>query len=169
MTDRRAPRAVYPGTFDPFTNGHLDVVERAAAIFDHLIVGVAAHSDKTPTFSLEERVDMAAAACEHLPNVTVKPFYGLVVDFARENGAKVLVKGLRAVTDFEREMQMALMNRSLAPDMDTVLLVTDTKYAFLSAGLIKEICMLGGDVSAYVPEAVLPKLLARLCPGRDNR
>ena len=168
MGDSRPTKAVYPGTFDPFTRGHLDIAERASKLFDELIVAVAASVDKRPIFSLQERVEMAQQACAHLPNVTVMPFEGLVVEFAREQGANVLVKGLRAVTDFEREMQMAMMNRSLAPELDTVLLVTDTKYAFLSAGLVKEVCRLGGDVSEYVPGAVLPRLIARLRPGRDN-
>jgi pantetheine-phosphate adenylyltransferase len=162
-------RALYPGTFDPFTNGHLDIAQRAAAIFDELVIGVASDSGKDTLFPLEERVEMVRDACRHLPTVRVESFQGLVVAFASSIGARVLVKGLRAVTDFEREMQMAMMNRSLAPDLDTVFLVADTMYTFLSSGLVKEVCMLGGDVSAYVPETVLPRIVARLQPGRDQR
>ena len=159
--------AIYPGTFDPFTKGHLDVAERAARLFERVIVAVAAHSDKKPVFSVDERVEMAREACAHLPTVTVEPFYGLVVEFAREKGARAIVKGLRAISDFDREVQMALMNRSLAPEVDTILLVTDSRYAFLSSSLVKEICALGGDVSAYVPAPVLRRLEERLRTGRD--
>jgi len=159
---------VYPGTFDPFTNGHLDIAERAAAIFEELLVAVSADSGKQPMFSLDERVEMAREACGHLANVQVAPFDGLIVDFARSRGARALVKGLRTATDFEREMQMAMMNRSLAPGLDTLLLLADSRYAFLSSGLVREVCGLGGDVSAYVPESVLPRLVGRLQPGRDR-
>ncbi len=160
--------AIYPGTFDPFTRGHLDVAERAAKLFERVVVAVAAHSDKNPVFSVEERVEMAREACAHLRTVTVEPFYGLVVEFARQKGARAIVKGLRAISDFDREMQMALMNRSLAPEIDTVLLVTDSRYAFLSSSLVKEICALGGDVSEYVPAPVLRRLEQRLRNGRDR-
>ncbi|MBC7288684.1 MAG: pantetheine-phosphate adenylyltransferase [Armatimonadetes bacterium] len=163
----RPSLAIYPGTFDPFTYGHLDVAERAARLFESLIIAVSSYSGKSPLFTVEERVEMAAEACAHLPNVRVEPFFGLVVDFARQKGARAIVKGLRAVSDFEREMQMALMNRSLAPEVDTLLLVTDYRYAFLSSSLIKEICSLGGDVSAYVPAPVLRRLEQKLQTGRD--
>ncbi len=158
---------MYPGTFDPFTNGHLDIAERAAAVFDEIIIAVATDNRKNPLFSIEERVEMAREACRHLPNVCVEPYSGLTVDFALRAGVACLVKGIRAVTDFEYEMQMAMMNRSLSPGLDTVIMVTDARYAFLSSGLIKEVCSLGGDVSAYVPATVLPQLVARLQLGRD--
>jgi pantetheine-phosphate adenylyltransferase len=161
-------RALYPGTFDPFTLGHLDITQRAAALFDEVVVAVAEAQAKQPLFSLAERVAMAREACAHLPNVRVRGFEGLVVEVARQEGACALVKGLRAVSDFDREMQMALINRSLAPEIDTVLLVTAQELAFLSSSLVKEICSLGGDVSAYVPAAVLPRLRARLQSGRDG-
>lgn len=168
MASRSSSRAVYPGTFDPFTNGHLDIAERAVAIFEELVIAVSADSGKQTAFSLEERVEMAREACAHLGRVQVAPFEGLIVEFARSRGAGVLVKGLRTATDFEREMQMAMMNRSLAPDLDTLLLPADSRYAFLSAGLVREVCGLGGNVSAYVPESVLPRLVGRLQPGRDR-
>ena len=161
-------KAVYPGTFDPFTNGHLDVVRRAARIFDELVVAVAEDSGKNPLFSLEERVEMAREACAGIENVVVEGFSGLVVDFARRVGARCLVKGMRAVSDFEREMQMAMMNRSLAPEIDTVFLVTDARYAFLSSSLVKEVCSLGGDVSPYVPRCVLHRLVERLGQRRES-
>ncbi|MCD6351572.1 MAG: pantetheine-phosphate adenylyltransferase [Armatimonadetes bacterium] len=161
-------RAIYPGTFDPFTLGHLDIARRAGELFDELVVAVAADSGKQTLFSLDERVEMAAEACREVKNARVLPFDGLVVEFARQQGAIALVKGLRAVADFEREMQMAMMNRTLAPELDTLLLVADTRYAFLSSGLVKEVCTLGGDVSAYVPPSVLPRLVARLHPGRER-
>ncbi|MCX7598488.1 MAG: pantetheine-phosphate adenylyltransferase [Armatimonadetes bacterium] len=167
MCEKSVLRAVYPGTFDPFTMGHLDVARRAAAIFDELIVAVCADSGKQLLFDLSERVQMAAAACAGLENVIVEGFHGLVVDFARARGARVLVKGLRASSDFERERQQAMMNRQLAPDIETLVLLTDPAYAFLSSSLIKEVCGLGGDVSAYVPDVVLEPLLRRLRSGRD--
>lgn len=167
MREKSPLRAVYPGTFDPFTMGHLDVARRAAAVFDELIVAVCANSGKQSLFDLSERVEMAAAACADLRNVTVESFDGLVVEFARARGARVLVKGLRAGSDFERERQQAMMNRQLAPDIETLVILTDPAYAFLSSSLIKEVCGLGGDVSAYVPEIVLQRLLGRLRSGRD--
>lgn len=169
MCEKPPLRAVYPGTFDPFTIGHLDVARRAAAVFDELIVAVCADSGKQLLFDLAERVEMATAACADLQNVTVESFDGLVVEFARARGAKVLVKGLRAGSDFERERQQAMMNRKLAPDIETVLILTDPAYAFLSSSLVKEVCGLGGDVSAYVPDVVLPRLLRRLRSGRDHK
>jgi pantetheine-phosphate adenylyltransferase len=168
VCDREGIKAVYPGTFDPFTMGHLDVARRAARMFGELVVGVAEDSGKHPLFSLEERVEMVKEACADLENVSATGFDGLVVDLARASGATVIVKGLRAVSDFEREVQMALMNRHLAPRMDTVLVVTDTEYAFLSSSLVKEVCSMGGDVGEYVPPKVLPRLLDRLRLGRDT-
>jgi pantetheine-phosphate adenylyltransferase len=168
MCEKAPLRAIYPGTFDPFTLGHLDIARRAAAIFDELIVAVSADTSKALLFSLSERVEMAAAACADLANVTVEGFRGLVVDFARSRGARVLVKGLRGGSDFERERQQAMMNRQLAPELDTLVLLTDPAYAFLSSSLIKEVCALGGDVSGYVPAAVLPRLIGRLRSGRDT-
>lgn len=169
MSEKAPLRAVYPGTFDPFTMGHLDIARRAAALFDELIVAVCADAGKALLFSLAERVEMAAAACADLSNVKVEGFEGLVVEFARSRGARVLVKGLRGEADFERERQQAMMNRKLAPELDTLVLLTDPAYSFLSSSLVKEVCALGGDVSAYVPAAVLPRLIGRLRSGRDPK
>ncbi|MFA4030259.1 MAG: hypothetical protein GDYSWBUE_001901 [Candidatus Fervidibacterota bacterium] len=155
-------RAVYPGTFDPITNGHLDVIERAARIFDELIVAVATNPAKQPLFSLEERALMVREACAHLPNVSVETFNGLLVEFARSIGAKVIVKGLRAISDFDYEFQMASMNRKLAPDIETVFIMTSLEYAYLSSSLIKEVAMLGGCIEGLVPPPVLPRLREKL-------
>ncbi len=168
MSDQGRVKAVYAGTFDPFTMGHLDVARRASRLFCELTVGVSEDSGKRPLFTLDERVEMVREACAELENVTAAGFSGLVVDFAREAGARVIVKGLRAMSDFEREVQMALMNRRLEPEVDTVLVVTDTEYMFLSSSLVKEVCSLGGEVGDYVPPTVLPRLLDRLRRGRDT-
>jgi pantetheine-phosphate adenylyltransferase len=168
LGDKSGIRAVYAGTFDPFTMGHLDVARRAARMFSELVIGVSEDSGKRPLFTLEERVEMVAEACAELENVSAAGFSGLVVDFARAVGARVIVKGLRAVSDFEREVQMGLMNRRLEPEVDTVLIVTDTEYMFLSSSLVKEVCSLGGDIGGYVPPQVLPRLLDRLRRGRDT-
>ncbi|MCS7253305.1 MAG: pantetheine-phosphate adenylyltransferase [Armatimonadota bacterium] len=155
-------RAIYPGTFDPITNGHLDIIERAAKIFDELIVAVATNPVKKPLFSLEERVLMIREACAHLPNVRVESFNGLLVEFARSLDARVIVKGLRAVSDFDYEFQMASMNRKLAPDIETVFIMTSLEYAYLSSSIIKEAAMLGGCVQGLVPHSVLPRLKEKL-------
>ena len=154
--------AVCPGTFDPITEGHLDVIRRASEMFGKLIVAVAGDTGKEALFSVAERVEMAAAACQDLPDVAVDSFEGLVVEYARQRGAIALVKGLRAVSDFEGEMQMALMNRRLAPEIHTVFLVTHSEYAFLSSSLVKEIGSLGGEIQGLVPPPVLPRLRAKL-------
>jgi pantetheine-phosphate adenylyltransferase len=166
MSENRMERvAVCPGTFDPITYGHLDVIERAAQLFDRVVVSVAADSGKAPLFSVDERVRLAAAACKHLPGVTVDHFSGLIVEHARRYGAMALVKGLRVVSDFEREMQMSLMNRALAEGIPTVFLMTHADYAFLSSSLVKEVFVLGADVSKFVPPEVEDALRARLRPG----
>ncbi len=150
--------AVCPGSFDPITEGHLDVIRRAAKLFGRVIVAIGADGGKSPLFSLEERVEMARVACADLPNVQVDSFEGLVVEYARRQGAVALIRGLRAISDFEREVQMALMNRKLAEDVNTVFLVTHSDYAFLSSSLVKEIFNLGGDISEFVPKVVLEGL-----------
>lgn len=154
--------AICPGSFDPLTAGHLDVIRRAAHLFGRVIVAIGADGGKQPLFSLEERVAMARLACADLPNVEVDSFRGLVVEYARQQGAVALVKGLRAVSDFEREVQMALMNRKLADELHTVFLVTHPDYAFLSSSLVKEVYSMGGDVSDLVPPAVLEQLRRKL-------
>ncbi len=154
--------AVYPGSFDPVTYGHLDVIRRASISFDKVVVGVLHNSAKSPLFSVEERVNILTKATEEIPNVDVKPFEGLSVNFARENGAQVIVRGLRAVTDFEYELQMAQTNRVLAPDVDTVFMTTSLEFAYLSSTIMKEVASYGGDLSNFAPpeitEAVMNKL-----------
>ncbi|MBC7197554.1 MAG: pantetheine-phosphate adenylyltransferase, partial [Deferribacterales bacterium] len=144
-------KAIYPGTFDPMTNGHLDIVERGVLMFDSLVIGVAENRRKKPLFSLEERVDMIQESVKHLKNVEVKPFSNLLVDFMKSEGANVILRGLRAVSDFEFELQLALMNRKLHSDCETVFLMPNKKYIFLSSSMIREIAMLGGDVCELVP------------------
>ncbi|MCS7264708.1 MAG: pantetheine-phosphate adenylyltransferase [Armatimonadetes bacterium] len=151
-------RAVYPGTFDPVTNGHLDVIERAAKIFDELIVAVTTNPAKTPWFSLEERVEMLKECCNHLPNVTVEAFDGLLVNFVRQKEAKVIIKGLRAVTDFDYEFQMAAINRKLAPEIETLFLMTSLPYAYLSSSAVKEVASLNGCLKELVPNNVAERL-----------
>lgn len=142
--------AVYPGTFDPLTRGHEDLVRRGAKIFDKLIVGVADSPNKKPFFSLEERVRIAREVLSHYPNVEVKGFCGLLKDFVRDNEASVIIRGLRAVSDFEYEFQMAGMNRYLLPDVETMFLTPSDQYQFISGTIVREIASLGGDVSKFV-------------------
>jgi pantetheine-phosphate adenylyltransferase len=146
--------AVYPGSFDPITNGHLDVISRAAQMFDRVIVAVARNPEKQPLFDVAERVALARQAVVKLGNVTVEDFEGLLVKYARRKRASVVVRGLRAVSDFEFEFQMALMNRRLDAEIETIFLMPKDEYTFLSSRLVKEIAALGGDVSDFVPRAV---------------
>ncbi len=142
--------AVYPGTFDPLTRGHEDLVRRASGLFDQLIVGVADSKAKRPFFTLEERLDIAREVLGHYPNVKVEGFSGLLKDFVREHDARVIVRGLRAVSDFEYEFQMAGMNRYLLPDVETMFLTPSDQYQFISGSIVREIAVLGGDVSKFV-------------------
>ena len=142
--------AVYPGTFDPFTRGHEDLVRRASNIFDELVVGVAQSPNKRPFFALEERIHIAREVLGHYPNVRVEGFSGLLKDFVRKNNARVIVRGLRAVSDFEYEFQMAGMNRYLLPDVETMFLTPSDQYQFISGTFVREIAILGGDVSKFV-------------------
>jgi len=142
--------AVYPGTFDPLTRGHEDLVRRGAKIFDKLVVGVADSPNKKPFFSMDERVQIAREVLSHYPNVEVKGFRGLLKDFVRENNANVIIRGLRAVSDFEYEFQMAGMNRYLLPDVETMFLTPSDQYQFISGTIVREIASLGGDVSKFV-------------------
>ena len=157
--------AIYPGTFDPITNGHIDLVTRAARIFDRVVVAVAESRNKTPLFSLTERVELASKTLGTLNNVEVIGFDTLLVDCAATHGASVILRGLRAVSDFEFEFQLAGMNRSLAPDLETIFLTPGEKYAFLSSSVIREIARLGGDVSSFVPELVRKTLLEKYSTG----
>lgn len=142
--------AVYPGSFDPVTLGHMDIIKRASSLFDRLIIAVLNNRAKTPLFSVEERVKMLEEVTKDLPNVEVKSFGGMTVDFARECGANALVRGLRAITDFEHELQIAQLNRVMDPDIDTVFLTTNLKYAYLSSSSVKEVAAYGGDISHFV-------------------
>jgi pantetheine-phosphate adenylyltransferase len=154
-------RAVCPGSFDPITNGHLDIIERASQLFDEVVVVVGVNNSKNRFFEPDERLDMIREATAGLPNVSVDVFRGLLVDFCRAHGIQVIVKGLRAVSDFDYELQMGQMNRSLA-EVDTLFMPADPHYSFLSSSLVKEVATYGGDVSGLVPEPVLRRLQERL-------
>ncbi|MDQ2686291.1 MAG: pantetheine-phosphate adenylyltransferase [Armatimonadota bacterium] len=151
--------AIYPGSFDPVTSGHFDIITRAAGLFETVIVLVAANSAKSPLFTPQQRVGMIEEACRALPNVRVDTLTDcLLVDYATAQGAQVIVKGLRAVSDFEYEFQMALLNRRLQPDVETVFLMTSAEHSYLSSSIVKEIARLGGDIRALVPSSALPML-----------
>jgi len=154
--------AIYPGTFDPITHGHSDLVERATRLFDHIIVAVAANPLKKPAFSVEERIDMARSALADIDRIEVCGFSTLLVDFAREKRASVILRGLRAVSDFEYEFQLAGMNRKLAPGIETVFLMPAEQYAYISSSLVREIAALGGDVSSFVHQRVMAALGERM-------
>lgn len=151
-------KAVYPGSFDPVTAGHLDIIERAARIFDCLVVTVFSNPAKKPLFSVEERMAMLKEATSHLPNVEVDASEGLLVPYVRRVGARVIVKGLRAISDFDYEFRMALMNKKLDPEVETVFILTSSQYAYLSSSLIKEVASLGGCVAGLVPAGVERRL-----------
>lgn len=154
-------RAIYPGSFDPITNGHLDVLQRASGLFDELIVAVARDNAKSSLFTVEERVELLQAATDHIPNLRVMPFEGLLVDFARQQQAMALVRGLRAVSDFEFEFQLALMNRKLEPNLETMFLMPREELTYISSRLVKEISRLGGNVNQFVPPHVVTALKAK--------
>jgi pantetheine-phosphate adenylyltransferase len=154
-------RAIYPGTFDPLTNGHLDIIQRATTIFDEVIVAVARNSAKEPLFSTEERLEMLRDATKSIDKVTIDSFKGLLVEYARSKQATAIIRGLRMISDFEYEFQMALMNRKLADTIVTVFLMPDEKYTYLSSSIIREIAQLGGDCSTLVPKIIEMKLLEK--------
>ncbi|MBY7858753.1 pantetheine-phosphate adenylyltransferase [Vibrio fluvialis] len=154
MNSKSISRVIYPGTFDPITNGHLDLIERAASMFDEVIIAVAASPSKNTLFTLEERVAFAKAVTSHLDNVTAKGFSGLMVDFAKAEGATVLVRGLRTTVDFEYEFGLTNMYRRLMPGLESVFLTPAEEYAFISSSLVREVAIHGGNVDAFVPELV---------------
>ena len=154
--------AVYHGSFDTATYGHLDIIKRASLSFDRVVVGVLHNSSKSPLFSVEERVNILEKATKNIPNVVIRPFDGLSVNFAREHGAQVIVRGLRAVTDFEYELQMAQTNRVLAPDVDTVFLTTSLEYAYVSSTIMKEVARYDGDLSKFAPPEIIQDLQKKL-------
>ena len=158
--------AIYPGSFDPLTNGHLDVVQRAAKLFDRVIVAVAQNEGKQPLFALGERRALVAQAVKHLPNVTADTFDGLLVEYVAGKKAQVIVRGLRAVSDFEFEFQLALMNRKLDENIETIFMTPKDTYTFLSSRIVKEIARLGGDVSPFVPPQIRTALLKKLKPRK---
>ena len=154
--------AIYPGSFDPVTLGHYDIIKRSSMIFDHVIVGVLNNTSKTPLFSLEERVKMLRDAVKDLPNVSVEAFERLLVDFVKQKKTNVVIRGLRALTDFDLEMQMAQSNRMVAPDVDTVFLSTSNEYSYLSSSVVKEYAKYGVDLKDFVPECVINKLIDKM-------
>ncbi len=155
-------KAIYPGTFDPLTNGHADLLRRAARLFDQVVVGVTTNPAKTPFFSLQERIKLAKQALRDLENISITSFDGLTVDFARAQQARVILRGLRAVSDFEFEFQQAAMNRNLAPELESLFLTPAEEYTFVSSSLVREVARLGGDVSNLVAPGVAAALFQRL-------
>ena len=158
-------KALYPGTFDPPTNGHVDLIQRGSKLFDHLTVAILVNPVKNPLFTLEERVEMLEEVTGALGNVSVATFDGLMVEFARKVGASAVLRGIRAISDYEHEFQMALMNRRLAPDVETVFLQPAGRYSFVSSRVVKEVFSFGGDISGLVPPNVVKKLRARIKNG----
>ena len=160
-----AVNAIYPGTFDPPTNGHLDLITRGSRIFSHLTVAILINPVKNPLFTVEDRVEMLTEATAHLNNVSVATFDGLMVEFARRQGAAAVLRGIRAISDYEHEFQMALMNRRLAPEVETVFLQPAGRYSFVSSRMVKEVFSFGGDVSGLVPPNVLKRLRQSISNG----
>jgi len=158
-------KALYPGTFDPLTNGHVDLIHRGAKLFEQLTVAILSNPVKNPLFTVEERVEMLKEATSALSNVSVATFDGLMVEFARQRGAAAVLRGIRAISDYEYEFQMALMNRRLAPEIETVFLQPAGRYSFVSSRMVKEVFSFGGDVSGLVPPNVLKRLRARISKG----
>ena len=155
-------RAIYPGSFDPVTFGHIDIIARSAQIADELIVGVLNNKAKTPLFSVEERVKMLVEVTKEMPNVKIVPFEGLLIDFAKELDAKVIIRGLRAVTDFEYELQMSQTNHKLNPGIETLFMTTNLNYSYLSSSIVKEIAAFEGDITQFVPELVVEKVTEKM-------
>lgn len=158
---------VYPGSFDPLTKGHLDIIERGAKLADRLVVGVLINANKQPMFSLDERLEILKAGTAHLNNVDIVPFSGLLVDFVKSQNARNVVRGLRAVSDFEYELQMAQANRNLYPEMETIFLCTNVQYSFISSTVVKDILRYGGDISHLVPQEAI-NIIEKILGGRTN-
>ena len=163
-----AVNAIYPGTFDPPTNGHLDLITRGSRIFSHLTVAILINPVKNPLFTVEERVEMLTEATTPLSNVSVATFDGLMVDFAKRQGAAAVLRGIRAISDYEHEFQMALMNRRLAPEIETVFLQPAGRYSFVSSRMVKEVFSFGGDITGLVPPNVLKRLRQRISNGSSS-
>lgn len=155
-------RAIYPGSFDPVTFGHLDIITRSSKIADEVVVGVLKNNSKRPLFSIEERVRMLEEVTKELPNIRVIPFDGLLIDFAKEMEANVIIRGLRAITDFEYELQMAQTNHKLSPEVETMFLTTNLNYSYLSSSIVKEVATFGGDISQFVPEVVRERIKEKM-------
>lgn len=154
--------AVYPGSFDPVTNGHIDIIQRAAKLTDTLYVAVLTNPSKKPFFTVEERISLLEKVMEDIPNVKIEPFSGLLIDYAEKIGAKIIFRGLRAVSDYEYELQMALANKKLKGDTETLFMVANSKYSFLSSSLVKEIATFGGDLTGMVPDFVISEVEAKI-------
>lgn len=150
--------AIYPGSFDPVTLGHLDIIERIAKVFDKVIIGILVNKNKTPLFSVEEKMDMLKEVTKHLPNIEIIAFEGLLIDFAKQQNANVIVRGLRGVTDFEYELQMAQGNQQFYKEVETMFLATSAKYSYISSSMVKEIAHFGGDVEGFVPDYVKERI-----------
>ena len=161
-------KAVYPGTFDPVTYGHIDVIKRSAQIVDELVIGVLVNNQKTPLFTPEERVEMLKSVTKDIPNVKVVAFYGLLIDFAKSQNANFVIRGLRAVTDFEYELQMSQTNRIIDPDVDTIFLTTSLEYAYLSSSTVREVASFEGDISKFVPEEIAAKVKEKINQRKIN-
>jgi len=161
MTSERRLVAIYPGSFDPLTNGHLDLIARGCRLADHLIVAILKNTQKQPLFSVDERIQMIREAASDFANAEVDSFEGLLVDYAARRGANVILRGIRAISDYETELQMALINRRMRPETETIFLMSGEEYSFISSRMIKEIIMLKGDVSSFVPPSVAQRLRAK--------
>lgn len=154
--------AIVPGSFDPVTNGHLDIIKRTSGLFDTVYVSILSNSSKTPLFTIEERINLIKRVTKDFPNVKVENFTGLLVDYAREKDAKFIVKGLRAVSDYEYEVQMSLTNKQLAPEIETFFITTNSKYAYLSSSIVKEIAKYGGDITEMVPPEIIQDIKEKI-------
>ena len=160
--------AIYPGSFDPITNGHLDIIKRSAKIFDKVVVTVSINSSKHPLFTIDERIALVKKVTENIPNVEVATFTGLLAEFASKMGAQAIIKGLRAISDFEYEFQMALMNKKLTEDVETMFMMTSQEYSYLSSSLVKEVGSLGGDLEGLIPAEIMDEIKFKLKDYRRN-